>query len=338
MPTMDIFNEDAFSLQSLTATANRLPFVPGQVGALGLFEAEGVTTTNISVEKSDGSLSIVAESARGGPGETVGSDSRELVPVRIPHFQRDDTVKADEVQNVRAFGSETELETVESRVDSKIARHTRDLDTTVELIRVGAIKGVVTGKNGAVVVNLFTAFGEAVPADIAWDLGAAGFKPRTAALDVIDGIEDSLDATNYTGIHAVCGNDFFKALIEHKDVKEAYLGYQRAQELLSKPADQFEYGGITWERYKTGRKARAANGNANFILANEARLVVKGVPDLFIERYAPADYEDTVNTVGLPRYAYQYAMQNNKGRHLEIQTNVISICTQPGTLRRIVLQ
>lgn len=337
MPSMNILDDDAFSCSSLTATANSLPFVPGQVGALGLFTSEGVTTTTIMVEKRDGSLSIVGESPRGGPGETVGSDKRELFPLRIPHFQRDDTILADEVQNIRAFGSETDLETVEARVSQKIARHTRDLDTTVELIRVGAIKGVITGKGGAVIADLFTTLREAAAADISWNFADAAFKPRLKTLDAIESIEDDLEATNYTGVHAFCGADFFKALIDHKDVKEAYLGWQKAQELLNKPASRFEYGGITWERYRTGKKAKAANGAAAFIGANEARLVVTGVPDLFIERCAPADYEETVNTMGVPRYAKQIPMRNSKGRDLEVQTNIISICTQPKTLRRIVM-
>ena len=63
---------------------------------------------------------------------------------------------------------------------------------------------------------------------------------------------------------------------------------------------------------------------------------MRGVPELFIERYAPADYEETVNTMGLPRYAKQFAVEGGKSRKLEVQTNPIAICTQPDTLRRIV--
>ena len=47
---LDVFNGDAFSVVSLTATANRLPYVPGQIGRLGLFEEEGVDTLTILIE------------------------------------------------------------------------------------------------------------------------------------------------------------------------------------------------------------------------------------------------------------------------------------------------
>ena len=66
-------------------------------------------------------------------------------------------------------------------------------------------------------------------------------------------------------------------------------------------------------------------------------MVPKGVPELFITRFAPADYEETVNTEGLPFYAKQYSSQNGKGRHLEVQMNAISICTRPKALRRLTL-
>ena len=62
-----------------------------------------------------------------------------------------------------------------------------------------------------------------------------------------------------------------------------------------------------------------------------------GVPDLFITRFAPADYEETVNTMGLPRYMRQYMMPNGKGRHIEVESNPISLCTRPTALRKLML-
>jgi hypothetical protein len=223
MPALDILDDDSFSLSSLTAEVNKLPFVPGQVGAAGLFEADGVSTTTVLIEQMDGALSIVADTPRGSPGETINSDKRELKAVRVPHFQRNDTIMADEVQNVRAFGSETDLETVQDRVNSKLGRHTRDLDTTVELLRVGAIKGIVSGKSGTI-QNLYTLFGVSQPSAIVWDLAADATKPRTLAMDLKNAIEDELDATNYTGLHVFCGHDFFKNMIDHKSIRETYLG------------------------------------------------------------------------------------------------------------------
>jgi hypothetical protein len=77
-----------------------------------------------------------------------------------------------------------------------------------------------------------------------------------------------------------------------------------------------------------------ANGNAPLVALTEAKFVAAGVPELFITRFAPADYEETVNTIGLPRYAKQYPTPNGKARMLEMQMNAICLCTKPDSLQR----
>lgn len=335
----DVFNEDPFTVVSLTASANRLPFVPGQVSASGLFEEDGVPTTTILIEELNGSLSMIAPSPRGGPGESVAQDKRSMRSFVIPHFQRDDAVMADEVQGVRMLGTNNALETVQNRVDTKMGRHFRDLDTTLEHQRVGAIKGIVTDKNGTSMFNLFNLYGISAPADVAMPLTTDTTKVRQLTLGIITSIEDVLQAATYSGIRGYCGKTAWSNLIENKSVKETYLNTVQAQELRGDPsASEFEFGGITFERYRTGSKAAAANaGGAAFIGDTEIRFVVEGVPGLFLTRFAPADYEETVNTIGLPRYAKQYPMLNGKGRALEMQANAINICTQPLTLIRGVV-
>ena len=335
MPTLDIFNNDAFSMTSLTARANKAPYVPGQIGASGLFEEDGVTTTSVFVESKDGKLALVEPTNRGGPGESVGKDRSSLVPFIVPHYQRDDAVMADEVQGVRAFGTENDVETVQSVVDSKLARHYRDLDATLEFSRVGCIKGIVVSKSGGVLANLYTAFGIAAPADFSFALSVDATIVRKKAEQLRRIIEDELDAP-YSSIRAFCGDDFWDDLINHKSVRDAYLAAMKINETLGKSTDMFDLGGIMFERYRTGKKAKAANGDTLFIAPDEARFVPVGVPELFISRFAPADYEDTVNTKGLPRYVKQIPMPNGKGREIEVQSNHISLCTQPAVLRRAV--
>lgn len=337
MPALDVFNQDAFSVISLTARVNEMPFVPRQVGASGIFEEDGVSTTTVMIESRDGNLSLIEPTPRGGPGEAIDHDKRSVRSFAIPHFQRDDAVMADEVQGVRAFGTENEVETVEQKVDQKMARHARDLDATLEHQRVGAVKGLVQTKSGKQLFNLYTEFDIAVPDPISMGLNSDATKVREKCFDVINGIEDSLGADTYDGIHAFVGRDFWKALIEHKAVKETYLNTVQAAELRGDPnVGRFEFGGIVWERYRTGAKAKADLG-APYIADNEARVVPRGIPELFITRFGPADYEETVNTNGLPRYARQYPMHNGKGRHLEIQSNPITLCTRPQVLRKLTI-
>lgn len=335
MTAMDIWDGDGFSIQSLTAAINKEPYRPGQVSAAGLFSEDGVTTTRISIEERNGKLGLVEPSARGGAGETAGDESRNLIPFDIQHYQRDDSILADEVQNVRAFGSESELETIQSRVERKAMRHAGDLTMTLEHQRVGAIKGIVTSKSGATLHDLYNRFGLAVPDAVSLELDVEGTVVSKLFQDVIYSIEDALDEV-YSGIHVFTGRDFHKALWTHKSVRETFLYNGGAQVLRQDVPDIYQFAGATWERYRTGAKATTDLG-APYIAADEARVVIKGVPDLFITRFAPADYEETVNTVGLPFYAKQYPKPNGKGRNLEVQMNAISLCTRPGVLRKLTL-
>ncbi|CAI2936150.1 major capsid protein [Aminobacter niigataensis] len=331
----DIWDGDGFTIQSLTAAINKEPYRPGQISASGLFEEDGVNTTRISIEERNGKLALVEPTPRGGPGETTGDDDRNLVPFDIDHYERDDAVLADEVQNVRAFGTEDQLELLEDRVTNKGKKHARDLTMTLEHQRVGAIKGIVTSKGGKTLHDLYARFGIAVPAAVSLELDVDGTKVGNLWQDVVYAIEDDLDEP-YDGIHVYTGRDFHRSLWTHKSVTETFLYNQGAAVLRQDVPDVFTFGGATWERYKTGAKATTDLG-APYIAATEARVVVKGVPDLFITRFAPADYEETVNTIGLPFYMRQWKRNDGKGRNIQVQMNAISICTRPKTLRKLTL-
>lgn len=206
---------------------------------------------------------------------------------------------------------------------------------TLEHQRVGAIKGIITSKNGLVLHNLYSTFGIAVPAAVSLELDVDGTGVGGLFQDVIYSIEDSLDGA-YGGIHVYTGRDFHKALWSHKSVRDTFMFNAGAQALRQDMPDKFSLFGATWERYRTGAPATADLG-APYIAANEARVVVTGVPDLFITRFAPADYEETVNTIGLPFYMKQWAKPNGKGQQIEVQMNAISLCTNPGILRKLTL-
>lgn len=324
MPGMvDIWDGEGFTIESLTAAINREPYRPGQVSASSLFEEDGVSTTRISIEERNGKLGLVEPTKRGGPGETTGDEDRNLIPFDMDHFERNDSVLADEVQNVRAFGTADQLETIQDRVERKGKRHGQDLTMTLEHLRVGALKGIVTSKSGKTLVDLYNRFGIAIPAPVSLKLDVEATDVSSLWQDVKYSVEDDLDEP-YAGFHNFTGRDFHRMLWRHKSVRDTFLYNSGAEVLRKDVPDVFEWGGATWERYRTGTKA-AADLGSQYIAANEARVAVKGVPDLFISRFGPADYEETVNTLGLPLYMKQYGKPNGKGRNIEVQMNVINL-------------
>ena len=150
----DVFNNDAFSLSQLSLAMTDLSHVPGRIGQLGLFHEEGVATTSISIEKVGNVIRLVPAAQRGAPGLTGTNQKRNLRNLNVVHLPQQDAVIADEIQNLRAFGSETEVETLQNVVNKKLTRMKRDLDVTMEYQRIGAIKGQVLDKDGSVLLSV----------------------------------------------------------------------------------------------------------------------------------------------------------------------------------------
>lgn len=331
---LDIFDNNAFGVRRLTDAVNVISYRPSRINSLGIFRASSVDTTVIAIERKGGTIDIVAPSERGGAGETRGSEKRDLIPLRIPHFEINDFILADSVQNVRAFGQEQALASVVKKVSERLDDHVVSMDITEEAARLGAIKGIVTYKDGSS-LNLFTALGEAQPTELDFDLDNAS--PADGALrkkcaDVVRKVASALGGMPYTGIHAFCGDNFFDDLLAHPEVRETYKGWSEAQILRdsyigpNRPSwGVFEFGGIVFENYR-------GIGNVVEVGTDKCHLFPVGVPGLFRTVYAPADYEETVNTQGLRLYAKQYSDIKGKGRHLDVQMNALQYCTRPGVL------
>lgn len=337
MASLDIFNNDAFSVQSLTKALNDVPYQPTRLGELGWFSEEGINTTAISIEKQGTTLSLVPAATRGAPGKPVTNDKRSLVPLNTIHLPQRGAVVADEVQNLRAFGTESELESVQTLVNKKLAKMRRNLDVTIEYQRIGAMKGQVIDADGSsVLLDLFTTFGVSQQThDMKLDVDATKVKMEVVAAK--RKVEDALGGLMYRGLRVMCSSTFFDALVAHPAVTKAFDLWMDGQFLretqnnVNGVTGGFAFAGVFWEEY------RGNVGGNDFIEAGAAYMVPEGVPDLFITNYAPADYMETVNTNGLPYYAKQEAMGFNKGVELEAQSNPLSINTRPRSVIKLTI-
>ena len=159
MAHMDIFNDDAFSLVSMTAAVERMPTVPTFLGSLTLFESEGITTNIASIEQRGNTLSLIPTSQRGTQPVSGVTDKRSMRNFNIPRIAKFDQVFAAEIQGIREFGTESELETVVQKVAQKQAKLLRDVALTLEYHRLGAIQGILLDADGSTLYDYFAEFG-----------------------------------------------------------------------------------------------------------------------------------------------------------------------------------
>jgi major capsid protein E len=360
---LDIFSSNpAFSVTSLTLALNRFPFIPGRIGDLGLFVPRRLTTVSTTVEVKSGRLALVPSMPRGAPPIQNVDDRRQLVPFLVPHFPLSDTLMADEVQGVRAFGTEDMLEPLQQRMDEKLESMGRKQDVTLEYLRLGAVKGLVVTRvnplNGApeVAIDMRQAFGMPakplvtpgpgavpIPYDVDWPII---FTPTGTAADLqllqliaLNGeltqliltltrlMANRLGAAGFTSIHGICGSDFFDAFYKHPEIRSTYVNYPAAATLRDPLwMRQIAFREIILEEY------RGHIGGIPFVEPDMCHFFPVGVPELFVEAYSPADYIETVNTIALPRYAKQEVIPFGKGIMIETQQNVLPICSLPDCL------
>lgn len=333
-----IFNSNAFGMMTLTDSVNEIPYVPSRLGDLGIFGVEGISTTTAFIEKKGSVLELVQSTPRGGPGQSVRTDRRELIPFASAHLQLEDQIYADEIQDVRAFGSANALAGVEEVRDARLLKMSQSIDLTLEYHRVGAIQGLILDKDGSVIEDLFDKFGIAEPDDAGLLLEAAwteadGFPVRKRINGILRRIEDELGGVKPTGYHAMVGDDFFDALTSHPETRGLYAATAMAQQMAGGVMTSriFQYGDVTWENYRgTG---------AVKIETDEARIIPLGVPGLFRQVFAPADVMEAVNTLGLVKYSLAGPDPSGKNKFisLEVQSNPITYCTRPAVLQRVML-
>jgi hypothetical protein len=323
MADIAIFEDDAFSVSSLTAAINEQEYLPGRISSLGLFREEGISTLTVQIEKDGDTLALVPAGERGTSGLVVGGTKRQLIPFNTVHLPERFTIKADEIQGIRAFGTRSELQAVQDVVNKRLAKARRQLDATHEFQRMGALNGQVLDADGkTVLLDIYKSFGvnrQKLP----MGLNSPDTELRIKCGEALDMQEEALGSVTSTGSRALCGKNFWNKLIVHKSVKETYLNTMQAASLRGDARESFEFGGIVWERYR-GKVA-----GVSFVHDDKALLIPEGVPDLYISSFAPADYMETVNTQGIPYYSKIEPMQFGKGVAGEAQSNPLHLCTRP---------
>ncbi|AMO55634.1 elements of external origin [Endozoicomonas montiporae] len=326
--TMDVFNDDAFSVINLTKGINETTYKPGRISSLGLFMEEGISTTAVMIEKRKNGLAIVPAKARGAEGTPVTGDKANAVAFKTTHLPLVAQILADEIIGKRAFGT-TDQEMVEAVVNRRLQKMRNAIDVTIEFQRIGAIIGKILDADGSVLLDVYDAFGLTQQSH-SLKLGTESTKVRTKVREGIRMSEDALEA-NVDGYRALCGRIFFDSFCDHKAVADAYQRYNQGEMLRNDPRGGFDFADVRWEEY------RGKLNGQKFVADDKAYLVPEGVADMFVTNFAPADYMETVGTDGLPYYAKQEPGRMGKSVELEAQSNPLNLCTMPQGIIELTL-
>lgn len=134
-----------------------------------------------------------------------------------------------------------------------------------------------------------------------------------------------------TGILCLCSSGFHDALKTYAKAREAFMQFQRNQQLGNDHRTAFTFGGVTFGEYRS--RATGVAGNARmFIADDEAYFFPLGTANTFRTFFAPAGFNGTSNTLGLPLYANQEPRTSGRSADLHRQQNPLPVCLRPEVL------
>lgn len=306
---MDIFR-DYFTREELLASIVKSPYIPGRLASI--FETRGLTSTTMALEDvPKNGATILTSVPRGTPSRIETLEKRKVYTFVTGHHRADGAVYADEVLNLRGVGVQGAAEVIVQRRDELMARLRRDIDLTLESLRMAQVNTTTN------------AFGS-MPSGQQIALATDATKTRAEIFTKITvPIETALDGIPYSGILALCDDAFWAKLIENAAIKATWLNYQQAMNLRNDPRETVFFGGVQWERYR---------GTGTVVIpSGEARVFPVNVPQMWIQGFAPADTLDTVGvgSMGTPYHPQAIPSKDNRSWYLEIQTNPAMVCTRP---------
>lgn len=329
---MPLSSDHIFGVNSLSEAINELPATPSILNDLNIFKKEYKTTTYVSVERKENILTLVANTPRGGVGDPVKSTRHAPKTFNMMHLVKDDIVRADDVQNLRAFGSQSQTVAVAELVNDKLEMMKADIDYTIEHARLGALKGKILDADGkTVIADIYKEFG-LTRKSANWALSTKTTQVTALINSYKQDIGKLRRGESITGYVCLISPSFMNTLIAHDSVEKYYARHQDGLLYREGNTDvSFIHNGIKFvvyaDEFESGLKLED----------DEGIILPTGTRQSFREYYAPADMNATVNTRALDYYAMRERLDFDKGWQLHAQSNPLPLVLRPDLVQTIKL-
>ena len=340
MAQINIFQNDAFRALELSEAVRKIPNQWGDLGEEMLFVSKPVRGVSFTIESQAGHLQLVTSSTRGTPLPGQARGKRKLRDFRTERFGLKSRITADDVDSIRAFGSETELKQIAGEIAERQVELRGSTDVTREYLRAGALQGLVKDADGSTLVDLFTAF------DITQKV--VDFKFGTKTTDILGKcrtvtrhIKTNLKGDVSRGVMARIHPNFTDKLMAHEDFKERYKYYQNqngGDPLRDDTSNGFSFGGIMWKEYLAEADVPQEDGSTvtrSFIPDGDARFYPVGTRTTFRQFNGSADYMGMVNQPGQEFYSAVFPdKQEDRFVDVEVMLQTLPMCLRPAVLVR----
>ncbi|MES2903262.1 MAG: major capsid protein [Pseudomonadota bacterium] len=306
MLAYDVFTDDAFSVAEMREMVDDLTYIPDELNRMGIFTADPIRTTTVMIGRSKESLTLVPITERGSQRTRLERDERNLIGLSTVALRQEDRINSQSLQNIAPEGTpyDAALSGALDEVEKRNRKMMRKLELTREFHRMAAIQGYVIDADGSISRDVYDDFGITRPAAVVINPALVEGNLRKAIYaGITRPLTETLNRSSRNaprGIVALCGDDFFDALITAPEIRETYLNTAQAQDLRQGfvPYEAFNYAGVRWMNYRGTN-----DGTTIAIPTDECVFIPTGVEDMFAEFRSPGEDFAHINKPGAEFYS-----------------------------------
>jgi hypothetical protein len=322
---LDIFNNDAFSLASMSTAIDKVKYVPDTIIGSGVFNAEPIRTETFGIESRKGKINIVGFSQRGEERESRDKTQlRKLVYVATPRLSLTSKIKASELAFLREFGTEDQI----LQVQQEISRRqfgpnglVKDIDFSLERMGLGAISGKILDLDGNVMYDYFSLLGEIESPGIT--LALTTLSDGDARVEITQKIlrpmRRKAQGARFQFLRAFCGKTAFDNLNRNPEYRESYIAQQQGAELreayFEKPVF---FAGVEWMEYQGDDDDLIKIGD------DEVKFVPWGANDIYCRVMSPGESFDQQGTLGQALYS-NVILDEKRQEFVEVDVSTYSL-------------
>lgn len=329
---MTVARNGDFTVLDYTELTELFPRIPKFLDSLGIFgEAFYGSTTIAQVERVEDQVDDIQATSRGGDRQFVGKESAIMRNFTQPYFTLDGKFTAQDIQDLKEYGSPDMPMTMQSRINRTRTRIAKGHAVLRERARYAALKGNSYAPNfPQAQYDYAVEFGVTakVKPQVGIDFTDLTVDPRTTIEQ-----EARQHIQKYAGnqgdayqVIAICGSKFFDGLKDHPLTREAYSGYASASEPLRQ-----RLGGDminrSWETEGVTYLEDFMGVQLGEIATDEVWFLPLGIQDMFQTHFAPADHKDYANTTA--QDMYMFMLEGSRYDKVETETSFLQVNTRP---------
>ncbi len=314
---IDIFNDDAFSVASMTDAIEEVDYVPDYLETLNLFPVKGIRSETVGIETKSGGLSLIQTSLRGEPLKQAERKDRVLRHLQTVRLAKSDKITASELGFVRALGTADAIQEVQKEFSSRMSSLRDDMAATHENMRLAAVQGKLVDADGAILYDYFDEFDITAHSLIAFDLANTkdGNLRKMIAQKVLRPMKQNAKGARYTEVHALCGDNYWDDLIANPEVRGTYETQLAGHELRQSGLDfVLDFGGVKWKNYQ-------GTDDGSTVAVDPDKCVIfpggKGAK-VFETGFAPGESFSDIGTKGKEVYALQL-LDQKRGHFVDLE-------------------